>query len=207
MEYLFSIVFFTVASAVTPGPNTIMAMSSGLNFGIFKSLPLLFGLSLGFAVMLFFVGMGLGQVLALFPQLDLFIKVAGATYIFYLAWLTANCNVADREFTHSEPLNFTKGFLFQWINAKAWVVCVGAVSVFTTQGELYFVQLTTLSAVFFIVGFPCVIAWGLLGSFLRQYLKNINYIRRFNITMALLLAASVIPVIGDIWQTLVAFID
>ena len=207
MEYLYSIVFFAVASAVTPGPNTIMAMLSGLNFGILKSLPLLFGLSIGFAVMLFFVGMGLGKMLTLFPQLSLFIKVAGATYIFYLALLIANFNAADREFTHSEPLNFYKGFIFQWINAKAWVVCLAAVSVFSTPGELYFVQITTLSVVFFIVGFPCVVAWGLLGLFLRRHMKNVKYVRRFNITMALLLVASVIPVIRDILQNSGAFIN
>jgi threonine/homoserine/homoserine lactone efflux protein len=99
-----------------------------------------------------------------------------------------------------KPLGFMKGALFQWVNAKAWVVAIGAISAFTTAGEHYAVQNLTIAMTFFIVSFPCVGVWLMFGSLLRQYMQNTTYLRWFNITMSLLLVASVIPVIRDIWQ-------
>ena len=42
---------FAVVTLFTPGPNNTMLMSSGLNFGFRRGLPHLWGVSLGFAVM------------------------------------------------------------------------------------------------------------------------------------------------------------
>ncbi len=44
---------------ITPGPNNIMILSSGLNLGIRRSIPHLFGIAVGFPVMLVAVGLGL----------------------------------------------------------------------------------------------------------------------------------------------------
>ena len=122
MEYSFSVIIFSISASATPGPNTIMAMSSGLNFGTRRSMPLLWGICLGFSLMLFFVGIGIGQVFALFPQLTLYIKVVGVVYLLYLAYVIANSGELKKGAKFDEPLNFLKGVLFQWVNPKAWVV-------------------------------------------------------------------------------------
>lgn len=199
MEYIFSVVIFAISASITPGPNTIMAMVSGLNFGTVKSLPLLFGISVGFSIMLFVVGMGFGEVFMLYPKITIYMKIAGIIYLLYLAYLIANSGDIKQGENHSKPLGFRKGLLFQWVNGKAWVVCISAVSAFTTPGELYLSQTLTLTSAFLLVGPPCVAFWVCSGAFLKQYLNDSKYVKRFNVGMALLLVASVIPVMKELW--------
>lgn len=161
-------------------------------------MPLLLGISVGFSLMLLFVGIGLGQLLTAYPPLGLLVKVLGVIYLVYLAWLIANTTVTNKRFEHAKPLSFNKGVLFQWINAKAWVVCFSAISVFTTSGELFIFQTITLAVTFLIVGLPCVVAWNVFGALLRKYMNNVFYLRVFNGFMALLLVMSVIPVIEEV---------
>lgn len=201
MEYLFSIIIFSISASVTPGPNTIMALSSGLNFGARRSLPLLWGICLGFSLMLFFVGIGIGQVFVLFPQLIIYMKVISIVYLLYLAYLIANTDKLKKEAKFDEPLSFLKGVLFQWVNPKAWVVCVSAVSTFTTPGNSYVGQLLQLTSAFLIVGPLCVGIWVFLGAFLKQHLTNSHYIKNINMFMAFLLILSIIPAIKALWFT------
>lgn len=201
MEYLFSIIIFSISASVTPGPNTIMALSSGLNFGARRSLPLLWGICLGFSLMLFFVGIGIGQVFVLFPQLTIYMKVISIVYLLYLAYLIANTDKLKKEAKFDEPLSFLKGVLFQWVNPKAWVVCVSAVSTFTTPGNSYVGQLLQLTSAFLIVGPLCVGIWVFLGAFLKQHLTNSHYIKNINMFMAFLLILSIIPAIKALWFT------
>ena len=195
MEYLLSVIIFSISASVTPGPNTIMAMSSGLTFGMRRSMPLLWGICLGFSLMLFFVGIGIGQVFALFPQLTLYMKVVGVVYLLYLAYVIANSGELKKGAKFDEPLNFLKGVLFQWVNPKAWVVCVSAVSTFTTPGNSYTSQILLLTCAFLIVGPLSVGIWICLGAFLKQHLTNPSYIKNFNKFMAFLLILSIIPAI------------
>ena len=118
MEYLLSVALFAITSSVTPGPNNIMVMTSGLSFGIRRSLPLLTGICVGFAVMLLLVGLGFGQLFILFPHLDLAIKTIGTVYLLYLAWQIARATDVGSANQQAKPFGFIKGALFQWVNAK-----------------------------------------------------------------------------------------
>ena len=197
MDYLIAVTFFAVSASVTPGPNNIMVMTSGLNFGIKRSLPLLTGICIGFPVMLLLVGLGMGQLFVLYPSLFLIIKCLGTLYLLYLAWLIAQPGGKVGTGSQVKPLSFVNGALFQWINAKAWVVATGAVAAFTTSGgasdEYYTIALT-----FLLVSFPCVGLWLVFGSTLKTVLNNDQKRRWFNAAMALLLVLSVLPVVQDI---------
>lgn len=200
MEYVLSVALFAISSSVTPGPNNIMVMTSGLNFGVRKSLPLLIGISLGFTIMLLLVGLGFSQLFDLFPHLTLTIKIAGTAYLLYLAGLIARSSRIEVVNKQTKQFGFMKGMLFQWVNAKAWVVAIGAISAFTTVGEHYISQNLIIAATFFFILFPCVGVWLLFSSLLRCYLEKPTYLRWFNISMSLLLMVSTLPVIHDIWQ-------
>lgn len=112
MDYLYAVVLFAISASVTPGPNNIMVMSAGANFGVRKSLPLLMGICVGFTLMLLLVGLGFGQLFTLFPGLHLFIKCAGTLYLLYLAWLIARSAGEVTGSTQTRPLGFFKGALF-----------------------------------------------------------------------------------------------
>ncbi|QUM76251.1 LysE family translocator [Moritella sp. 24] len=198
MDYFFAVILFAISSSVTPGPNNIMVMTSGVNFGVKKSLPLLTGICVGFTVMLLLIGIGFGQIFELFPSLHLIIKCVGTLYLLYLAWLIATSVNTLASDTQAQPFSFIKGALFQWINAKAWVVATGAIAAFTTVGADFYSQNIIIALTFFIISFPCVGIWLLFGSMLKKWLKNDSYQRYFNYAMSALLMLSVFPVINEI---------
>lgn len=202
MEYLLSVALFAISSSVTPGPNNIMVMTSGVNFGVKKTMPLLLGICVGFTIMLLLVGLGFGQLFNLFPQLDVVIKTLGTAYLLYLAWQIAQSGNVSASGGQSKPLSFMKGALFQWVNGKAWVVAIGAISAFTTVGDTYMSQNLTIAMTFFVASFPCVGLWLMFGSLLSRYLQTAIYLRLFNLTMALLLVASVFPIIKELLSNL-----
>ena len=205
MEYLLSVALFAISSSVTPGPNNIMVMTSGVNFGVKKTMPLLLGICVGFTIMLLLVGLGFGQLFNLFPQLDVVIKTLGTAYLLYLAWQIAQSGNVSASGGQSKPLSFMKGALFQWVNGKAWVVAIGAISAFTTVGDTYMSQNLTIAMTFFVASFPCVGLWLMFGSLLSRYLQTAIYLRLFNLTMALLLVASVFPIVKELLTQLTGF--
>ncbi|WP_394145632.1 LysE family translocator [Vibrio atypicus] len=202
MDYLFAVVLFAVSSSVTPGPNNIMVMTSGLNFGVKKSLPLLTGICVGFTVMLLLVGLGFSQLFELFPSLHFIIKCAGVLYLLYLAYLIAKSAGAVESNAQNKPFSFMKGALFQWVNAKAWVVATGAIAAFTTVGADFLSQNVMIALTFFVVSFPCVGVWLAFGALLKNALNSTKSRAVFNFTMSGLLVVSVIPVIMEITQQL-----
>ena len=204
MDYLYAVVLFAISASVTPGPNNIMVMSAGANFGVRRSLPLLMGICVGFTLMLLLVGLGFGRLFTLFPELHFFIKCAGTLYLLYLAWLIARSAGEVTGSTQARPLGFFKGALFQWVNAKAWVVATGAIAAFTSAGAGFHQQNLTIALTFFIVSFPSVGLWLLCGALLKRWLASPLARRRFNLVMATLLALSVVPVIQEIGRQLLS---
>lgn len=198
MDSLYAVVLFAISASVTPGPNNIMVMSAGASVGIRKSLPLLMGICVGFTLMLLLVGLGFGQLFTRFPELHMFIKCAGTLYLLYLAWLIARPTDGMADSNGTRPFGFFKGALFQWVNAKAWVVATGAIAAFTSAGADFHQQNLTIALTFFIVSFPCVGLWLLCGTLLKRWLTHALARRRFNHAMAALLALSVVPVIQEI---------
>ena len=198
MDYLIAVALFAISSSVTPGPNNIMVMTSGVNFGVNKSLPLLTGICVGFTVMLLLVGFGFSQLFNLFPQLHFIIKCVGTLYLLYLAYLIAKSTDSVDSNNQAKPFSFMKGALFQWVNAKAWVVATGAIAAFTTTGSDFLSQNIMIAATFLLVSFPCVGVWLGFGSLLKNALKQPRSRLFFNYSMAGLLVLSVIPVLNEI---------
>jgi len=198
MDYLIAVVLFAISSSVTPGPNNITVMASGVNFGVRKSLPVFMGICVGFSVMLLLVGIGFGQIFEQVPSLHIFIKFFGTLYLLYLAYLIATANEISTSKAQVKPLTFLNGALFQWLNAKAWVVATGAIAAFTTVGIDFYTQNITIALIFLVISFPCVGIWLFFGSVLQSKLKSKNSMKVFNYSMGGLLVLSVIPVIIEL---------
>lgn len=196
MELVLAIALFAFSSGITPGPNNIMLMSSGLNFGIKPSLPHLAGICIGFPAMVLAIGLGLSTLFQSYPILHVAIKYIGITYLLYLAWLIANSSSKMEGKHTSRPLSFIQAAAFQWVNPKGWIRAVGAVATFTTLEQPLTGQVLTIASVFLSVAFPCAIVWLGFGVALKRLLKNQRQQKAFNITMALLLVLSIIPMIA-----------
>lgn len=203
MELYIAIFIFAASTTVTPGPNNIMMMSSGVNFGLKRSLPHLLGICLGFPLMVMGVGIGFSSLFEKFPLIHQIIKVLGVLYLMYLAYLVATSAPSSLEGSTKEtkPLTFIQAALFQWINPKAWVMATGAVAAYTIQDTAMMLQVVFIALAFLIVSLPCVGIWLIGGMWLKHFLKEVRYQRGFNITMALLLVISILPVINELKET------
>ncbi|WP_417657871.1 LysE family translocator [Pseudidiomarina aestuarii] len=199
MDIFIAVLFFAFSTTVTPGPNNIMIMSSGVNYGVRASLPHFLGICLGFPLMVLLVGLGFGVVFDRFPNLHQLIKVVGVVYLLWLAWHIASAEPKAIERGEKRPFSFWQAVLFQWVNGKAWMMASGAVATYTTvTGNQYF-EVLAITLAFLLMAFPCVGVWLVFGSLLRKVLSKPLLQRIFNITMGLILVASILPVLQELW--------
>ena len=201
MEYL-TIILFAIATCVTPGPNNTMIMTSGLNYGIQRSLPHYLGIILGFPAMVVAVGLGLASLFEQYAVLHLLLKVAGASYLTFLAWQIASAPVSDLSVTEGKPFTFLQAAAFQWVNPKAWVLAVGATAIYTVVGSDYSLQVLVIAIIFLVFGAPCIMLWLWFGASLKRLLQKPESVKYFNYAMATLLMLSLLPVFNDIYLQL-----
>lgn len=199
MELYLALFFFAVSTGITPGPNNIMLMTSGMNFGIRNSLPHLSGVCIGFTVMVIGIGLGFSVVFERFPLLHEAIKIIGVLYLLYLAWLIANANTDNLDDKKTKPLTFLQAALFQWVNPKAWVVVTSAVSAYTTINNDVYWHVFAMATVFFIAAIITTVIWLFFGNGIKKILQSSKQQKIFNITMALLLITSMFPVIKQVF--------
>lgn len=189
---------FAFVTSVTPGPNNMMLLASGVNFGFRRSVPHMLGIGIGFMVLLLCVGLGLGQLLERFPVIYTTLKYVGAAYMLWLAWKIANSGpMTDQSSQNSgTPMTFLGAAAFQWVNPKAWVMAVSAMATYTSPNQhLFTVILVTL--IFGAVNIPSVSTWTVFGVGLRRFLSEPKLCRVFNIAMALALVASLWPIAAE----------
>lgn len=192
-DLLFAFSVFAIVSAITPGPNNVMLMASGVNHGVRPTLPHVAGVHLGFTFMLVLVGFGLGSVFSAYPAIYTVMKVVGAVYMLWLALKIAGSG-SPREGEHARaPMSFLEGAAFQWINPKAWAMVIGAIAAYTDP-ERFGASMLAITLVYFIVGAPCSLLWVGFGAGLRRFLSDPRKLRLFNWVMAALLIASLMPV-------------
>ena len=194
LDLVLPVALFAVSMSITPGPNNVMVTASGANFGYRRTVPHLLGIGLGYPAMVAGVGLGLGGVFETVPAVHVVLKYVGAAYILWMAWKTATATGTDGTRQQpGRPLTFPQAAAFQWVNPKGWVVAVGAISAFTTlQGDLLF-EVAAITLTFACVNYPCASVWTLFGVGIGRLLKRGNRLRIFNLGMALLLVASIVP--------------
>lgn len=198
-DILLALVAFAFVSSITPGPNNLMLLASGTNFGLRRTVPHLAGVNVGFVLMTMMVGLGLASVLEVFPQAVLVLKVASAIYLVYLSWKIATAApLADDSPSASSgtPMTFLQAVAFQWVNPKAWAMTLTAVSAYTVTARPL-VSLGIIGLVFAVVQLPCITSWAVLGTQIRRFLSSSLRLRAFNIVAALLLLGTIWPILGS----------
>ena len=194
---LLAFALFALVTSITPGPNNTMLLASGVNFGFRRSIAHILGISCGFFVLVLAVGLGLGAVFEAYPLLYGVLRYVGAAYLLYLAWKIARSGpLSDEQQGRGRPLGYWGAAAFQWVNPKAWVMAVGAISTYTPlQG--YFTNVLVIAAVFALINAPTVSLWAACGSLLRNVLRNPRWLRLFNLEMAALLVLSLVPLLVE----------
>jgi len=195
MQTLPALAAFAVASSITPGPNNIMLMTSGTNFGFRRTVPHMLGVSLGFALMIVLVGLGLAELFARYPVAHQILKWVSVAYLLYLAWKIATARPpSEGAAAKGTPMTFVQAALFQWVNPKAWTMALTGVTVYMPPVDPW-IGLLLVAALFGAINLPCVGLWAAMGVKLRRWLGDARRLRQFNVAAAVLLVGSLYPTV------------
>ncbi|GAB5349970.1 LysE family translocator [Alteriqipengyuania sp. 357] len=193
-ELLAALAGFALVSSITPGPNNVMVMASGANFGLRRTVPHILGIACGFVVMLLLVGLGLARLFDAFPIIRLLLTVVSALYLLWLAWKIAHAAPPGTGGARGRPFTFLQAALFQWVNPKAWMMALSAITLYAPGDSM--LALIVVAAVFGVINFPCVFAWTALGTQAARWLSSPTRLKAFNLTMAACLLATLAPVLA-----------
>ena len=193
-ELIVAISAYNFVMYVTPGPNNSILTASGIKFGFFRSIPNILGIPTGHGLQLALVCLGLGSLFSAFPVLLDILRYVGATYILYLAYkMFGSLNIAATE-DKSRPLKYYEAVLFQFVNPKAWVICITAVSLFYPEKDNLFVGTLFMVVMSTVINIPSISIWAFGGSVIRLYLNNIKLKKIIEWLLAVLLILTAISV-------------
>ncbi len=194
---LIAIASFAFVTSVTPGPNNLMLLASGANFGFRRTLPHMLGISLGMVLLLTCVLGGLGELFSRFPQLQVLLRIAGVGYLLWLSWKILQTPPRDLQQGDNEaqPFSWWQAVLFQFVNPKAWIMAITAVSSFTLAGDAYWASGMLLVLVFAVVNLPAISAWAGFGTLMQQFLSTAARQIHFNRVMAVLTALTILLIV------------
>ena len=185
-----SIALFWFVTAYTPGPNNVVASYSGFNFGIIKTLPHIFGVTLGFTSLVLFLTIGLINIFKLFPIIQVVMKYLGTIFLIYLAYKIAFSKV-DSDNSSKNPVKFIETFFFQFLNPKGVIVSIIMVSTYVENGENFINYSIWVISIAFIFACFSIMFWTLVGKFLRKFATNEKFVKRFNYVMSFLLVSCI----------------
>lgn len=189
-----ALVLFAAVASVTPGPNNMMVLASGVNFGYRRTIPHICGIAGGFFTLLVCVGAGLGALLTAYPAAHTALKVAGGIYLLYLAWRIATAGAIGGTDSRPEPMSFMAAAMFQWVNPKAWMMGISAMALYTDTSQP-FISVLLIATIFGLITFPSVSVWTGFGTALRGILADDRRRRVFNVAMGVLLALCIVPMV------------
>jgi len=194
VDTFLALVVYAFVTSITPGPNNLMLLASGVNFGFRRTIPHMLGISVGFASLLAGVGLGLGALLTALPGLHFALKLAGGAYLLWLAWKIAMARQLSAGKSSEHPLTLMQAAAFQWVNIKAWVMAVTAMAVYADAARP-FLSSAIIVAAFTAVNLPSVSIWALFGQGLRGFLADPVRLKWFNLVMGAALAATLVPML------------
>ena len=193
LDSLTALAVFAFVATATPGPNNLMLMASGANFGFRRAVPHMLGVGIGFVAMILLVGVGLVGIFEQYPEARTVLKAVSIAYLLYLAWKIATAAAPEEGGEAGRPITFVQAAAFQWVNPKAWTMVLSAVVAYAPSQSLAAVGI--VAAMFALVALPCISAWTVMGQELRRVLTDQRRLRAFNVFMALILVASLYPVV------------
>ena len=194
LDVFLALLLFALVSSITPGPNNLMLMASGVNFGFMRTIPHMLGIGFGFLFLLLCVGFGLGALLTAYPSIHIALKLIGGAYMLYLAWRIATTRTMGAASSKARPLRLLEAAAFQWVNVKAWVMGLTAMSRYTSA-EAPFLSALLVAAAFAVAWLPSVVTWTGFGTAMRGFLSDPVRLKWFNIAMGAALALSVLPMV------------
>lgn len=194
VDQLLPVALFVIAMVGTPGPNNLMLLTAGANFGFRRSLPHILGITLGCQVLLVAIALGLGQLFSTWPLSVLLLKAAGGGFLLYMALQLLRPQAALGEAAEARPLSLLQAALFQWVNPKAWLMLITGLATYANPQQML-LSTVLIGVTFALVGLPLTCLWNVGGVALKDWLQHGRRLLHFNRAMAVLLLASLLPLL------------
>ncbi|PKH23751.1 hypothetical protein CIG19_10025 [Enterobacterales bacterium CwR94] len=169
---------YVTVMSITPGPNNLLLASSGVNFGLKRTLPMMLGIICGCALQTLLVWSVLDVLLAWMDSLRLPLTLVGGAYLLWLSWKLFRAG-APKVSGEAKPMSLAGAVLFQMLNPKAWVMCSNVALLYSASG------IVTVMTGFSLLNFPCIFLWALMGDRMGKHLQTEWKRRVFNGVMAL----------------------
>lgn len=204
MEIFVALVIFAFISSITPGPNNLMLMTSGINFGLRRTVPHMLGVTSGFTLMIALIGLGVVQIIEAVPGSMMAITILSGLYLIYMAWKIATTDTTlakdEAATSRSKPFTFVQAALFQWVNPKAWTMALTAISAYAPKSQGW-VGVLMVAGVFGMINMPATGTWAIMGAKMRRLLGDPMRMKTFNIIAAILLVGSLYPMVAGLLAT------
>jgi threonine/homoserine/homoserine lactone efflux protein len=191
-DLFLALLSFCFVATITPGPNNMMLLASGVTYGFKRTIPHMLGITSGVAVMALMLGLSMAGIAQHLPRLYAVLHVVSTLYLLWLAWRIATSAGPGSAGRNGRPMNTVEGILFQWVNPKAWAMVLGAITSFTRPEHLL-ADLPIVVGTFLTVGLPCNMVWAGTGATLQSMLREPRTLRIFNVAMAAILVISILP--------------
>lgn len=189
MSLLLAMFSFSLAMSISPGPVNMIILSSGVNYGVKKTIPYVTGATVGFTLLLLFIGFVFEQFIKTYPSFLTYLAIGGSLFIVYMGYKIASSK-PEIEVKKTNIPKFYEGFLLQWLNPKAWIACVSGVSIFSSAES--YAPFLMFAVIYFIVCYISLSLWAILGERLSFLLNSHFRLRLFNISMGVLLMVTAI---------------
>ncbi len=194
-DQLIPVALFVIAMVGTPGPNNLMLLTAGANFGFRRSLPHILGITMGCQVLLLAIALGLGQMFSAWPLSIVLLKLGGGGFLVWMAvQLLRPRAAALGEGAEARPLSFLQAALFQWVNPKAWLMLITGLATYVNPQQML-VSTLLIGVTFALVGLPLTCLWNVGGVALKDWLQHGRRLLHFNRLMAVLLLVSLLPLL------------
>ncbi|MDG1530654.1 MAG: LysE family translocator [Paracoccaceae bacterium] len=196
LDNFIALCLLAFAAAWTPGPNNALVASSAATFGFRRTLPHIFGIAIGFPLMIFLVGLVLGKLFDASPVFREGLRWFGAALLLWIAWKIATSGGLGKSSQNPRPFTFFEAAGFQWINPKGWAMAIAVTSQFVLPDDLLKTAFI-VSLVFVACGLSSASGWAGFGKLLTRWVNNENRLKWFNRVMAAMIAACVVLLFMD----------
>ena len=183
---------YVTVMSITPGPNNLLLATSGVNFGIRRTLPMMLGIVVGCAIQTVITGLLLEGLLQWMGTVRMPLTLMGCAYLFWLSWKIFRAGVPELH-EKARPMTLLGGALFQAVNPKAWLMATNVALMYTANSGILAVMIG-----FMALNLPCILVWAALGDRLGKHLQVAWKLRLFNTIMGLSLVITTLWMLSEV---------
>ena len=178
-----------------PGPATLSVAATSEVFGLARAIPYYCGGCCGTSTVVLLVGTGVTGVVMTVPGVTPILVVLAGAYILYLAFRIATAPPLQAQDDSSPAPRAIAGYLLAIANPKAYAAMGALFAGYVLIAQDPQGDAITKAIILIALVFAVNLVWLLAGRALAQFFQSERSARILNVSFAVLLIASLIPLL------------